>query len=207
LVSNLVYCLNIAHGRFYRKDAYGYFVGQSDPHLAKTQPTLADALEFMVLRGSSILESQNRAADLVAFYAELHAETDAPVTNPQPSAKQYGSTQPTFMQPSITQPSPAKQPPPEPCSISSVQSSHPSPLTSPPTKSRTIKAEVSKSKTAKAKSKEAVVVQSDTDNERYYSARASGTYLSVALGEFYVLVLSGLIRIVSQILVQLLRLR
>jgi hypothetical protein len=66
---------------------------------------------------------------------------------------------------------------------------------------------VSKSKTAKAKSKEAVVVQSDTDNERYYSARASGTYLSVALGEFYVLVLSGLIRIVSQILVQLLRLR
>jgi hypothetical protein len=183
LVNNLIYCLGIAHYHLYRKDAYGYFVGQSDPHLAKTQPTLADALEFMVLRGSSILESQNRAADLVAFYAELRAEANAPITEPQPSAEQRGSTQL----------SPARRLSPEPCFVSSLQSSHPSPLTSPPTRGRTTKAKASGCKAAKVKGKEAVVVQSDTDDERYYSARASGTHSSVALGVFYVFLLSGLI--------------
>jgi hypothetical protein len=148
LVNSLIYFLSIAHYHLYRKDAYRYFVGQSNPHLTKTQPTLANALEFMVLRSSSILESQNHAADLVAFYAELRAEANALTIEPQPSVKQHGSTQL----------SPARWLLPELCFISSLQSSYLSPLTSPPTRGRNTKAKASGCKVAKVKDKEAVIV-------------------------------------------------
>ena len=150
-----------------RKDAYQYLVGQRDPHLASTKGCLIDALEYVILRGDSILASRNRQQDLEEFYAELNGETEQPTSVAQPSVPAIESCAPEC----------SRAPP----STLDSTAGQPSPSTPAPTSRANVRVKSPNTK-SKLTITPPVVVVTDSEDDREHRRPPQSGYVSLAPG-------------------------